>query len=140
MGQRDSVVGSRFGERQLAWHFLGEADLAQKAMKLARPPKGELALGVSSSTSLVSPQSEVNSGRVVLCGVGSGVLSIYSYTHSPFPKATLSQLRRSGRTVSAVGSSVSHRQRRRPGEAGRGSAVTDSSDGGHMPPESRGQG
>ena len=47
-------------------------------MKLARPPKGEIALGFSSSTCLVSPKSEVISVREALCGVGSGVSSIYT--------------------------------------------------------------
>ena len=54
-------------------------------MKLAGPPKGEMALGVSSKTSLASPKSEVISVRVVLCRVGSGCLSINPYAQSdPF--------------------------------------------------------
>ena len=65
-------------------------------MKLARPPKGEIALGVSSKTSLASPKSEVISVRVVLCRVGSGCLSINPYAHSPFRKTTLFLFRSSG--------------------------------------------
>src|SRR5208283_409031 len=57
-------------------------------MKLARPPKGEIALGVSSKTSLASPKSEVISVRVVLCRVGPGCLSINPYAHNPSRKAT----------------------------------------------------
>ena len=67
-----------------------------KEMKLARPPKGEMALGVSSKISLVSPKREVISVRIVLCGVGSGCLSINPYAHSPLRKATLFLFRRSG--------------------------------------------
>jgi hypothetical protein len=44
----------------------------RKETKQARPPKGEMALGVSSRTSLASPKREVISVRVVLCGDGSG--------------------------------------------------------------------
>ena len=65
-------------------------------MKLASPPKGEIALGVSSRTSLASPKSEVISGRVVLCRVGEGCLSINPYALNPSHKATFFPLRRSG--------------------------------------------
>ena len=68
----------------------------RKETKLARPPKGEMALGVSSKISLVSPKSAVISTWVVLCGVGSGCLSINPYAHSPFLKATLFLSRSSG--------------------------------------------
>ena len=44
----------------------------RKEMKLARPPKGEMALGVSSRTSLAWPKREVISVRVVWGRVGSG--------------------------------------------------------------------
>jgi len=44
-------------------------------MKLASPPKGEIALGVSSSTTLASPKSAAISGRVVLCRLGSACLN-----------------------------------------------------------------
>jgi len=65
-------------------------------MKLANPPKGEMALAVSSKTSLDWPKREVISVRVVLCGAGLGCLSINPYAHNPLRKATLFSLRRSG--------------------------------------------
>jgi hypothetical protein len=58
-------------------------------MKLASPPPGEMALGVSSRTSLAWPKSEVIAVRVVLCRVGSGCLSINPYAISPSLIATL---------------------------------------------------
>jgi len=47
--------------------FAGEPDLAQEEMKLARPPKGEIALGASSRTSLVSSKrgGDFKAGRLV---------------------------------------------------------------------------
>ena len=57
-------------------------------MKLASPPKGEIALGVSSRTSLASPKSGVVSVRVVLCRAGKGCLSINPYAINPSRIAT----------------------------------------------------
>ena len=68
----------------------------KKEMKLAKPPKGETALGISSKISLVWPKSEVISVWVVLCRVGSGCLSINPYAHNPFLKATFFLFRSSG--------------------------------------------
>ena len=87
MGQRDGIVGCRFGEGHLAPHLRGEADLAQ-GMKLAKPAKGEIALGVSSRTRLASPKRDLISMRVVLFGAGSGLSSIKPYPQSPLLKAT----------------------------------------------------
>ena len=54
-------VGSANGKRRCT--YLAKPIWPRKAMKLAKPPKGEMALGVSSSTSLCSPKSEVISVR-----------------------------------------------------------------------------
>ena len=89
MRQRDGVVGSRFGKRQMLLHLAGEADLPQKGNETGQPAEGEMALGVSSKTSLASPKSGVISVRVVLCRVGPGGLSINPYAHSPCRKAPL---------------------------------------------------
>ena len=97
MGQRDGIVGCRFGEGHLAPHLRGEADLAQ-GMKLAKPAKGEIALGVSSRTRLASPKRDLISMRVVLFGAGSGLSSIKPYAQSPLLKATFFLFRSSGLT------------------------------------------
>ena len=77
MGQRDGVVGRGFGKGQVALHFLGEKPIwPRKEMKLASPPKGKMALDVSSRTSLASPKSGVISVRVVLCKAGPGGLTV----------------------------------------------------------------
>ena len=60
----------------------------RKEMKRTRQPKCEMALGVSSRTSLASPESEAISMRVVLFGVGLDCLSINPYAHSPLVKVT----------------------------------------------------
>jgi hypothetical protein len=57
-----------------------------------------MALGVSASTSLVSPKSEVISVRGFLCGVGSGVSGICSHNHNPLRNASLFLLRNLGLT------------------------------------------
>ena len=69
---------------------------SKKAMKLASPPKGVIALDVSAKTSLASPNSAVILAGVVLCKVGPGCLSINPYAHKPSHQATLFRFRSSG--------------------------------------------
>ena len=71
-------------------------NIPEEAMKLASPPKGEIALGVSSTTSLAFPKREIVSVWVVLCRVGKGCLSINPYAINPSHKATFFLFRSSG--------------------------------------------
>ncbi len=91
MDHRNGFVGGGRGERQVPLDLLGERQpiWPSKEMKLARSPKGEMALGASSRRSLVWPKSEVKQGRFVLCGAGVVDLSIKSYARSPVHQATL---------------------------------------------------
>ena len=72
-------------------------------MKLASPPKGEIALGVSAKTSLALPKSEVISVRVVLCKVGEGDLIINPYAINPSHLATLFSISEFGFRSGLVG-------------------------------------
>ena len=45
MSQRDGVVGSRLGKRQVAWHFLGETDLTQEGDETGEAAKRRARLG-----------------------------------------------------------------------------------------------
>ena len=59
----------------------------RKEMKLARPPKGEIALGVSSKTSLASPKSEVISGAGRFVQGRVGLFKHQSLCPQPFPQS-----------------------------------------------------
>ena len=80
------------GMEAFAWQFKPQRQLLVGGQGIPLEEflsKGEIALGVSSRASLVWPKREVNSMRVVLCGVGVVDLSINPYAHSLVRKATL---------------------------------------------------
>jgi len=96
MRQRDGVVGSRFGKRQMLLHLAGEADLPQKGNETGQPTEGGDGLGRFVQNQLGIGKDGVISVRVVLCRVGSGCLSINPYAHSSCRKAPLFPFRSSG--------------------------------------------
>ena len=72
MRQRDGVVGSRFGKRQMVLHLPGEANLPQKGNETGQTTEGRNRLGrfVQNQLGIAKERGNFSAGRFVQGRVG----------------------------------------------------------------------